>query len=219
MIDLKKDEENSRHSSDPTGLTMDALMRETQHVKELVLAKVACIEADVIRVDKTVSGLPEMQLKGLEHAKEIVLEKFNTVREQFRSVQVQFTERDVRVDQAAKDAASSVTLALSAQKEAVGEQNKSNALAIGKTETGFTKSIDQMSLVLSTNNAALDSKIVDIKARLDKLEGSVNGRTQVIQESHATTFNAANIIGMIVGLFGLVIAAITIMQHIVVHQP
>jgi hypothetical protein len=219
MIDLKKDEENSRRPSDPTGLTMDALMREAQHVRDLLLTKVECLAADMARVDKTVVDLPSSLNKDISHVREFLLEKFNTVDEQFRSVQTQFTERDRGVDQAATDSKVRVDAALSAQKEAVGEQNKSNALAIGKTETGFTKSIDQMSMVLSTNNAALDSKIVDIKARLDKLEGSVNGRTQIMQESHATTFNAANIIGMIVGLFGLVIAAITIMQHIVVHQP
>lgn len=215
MIDLKRDQDGMRPVPDPTVLTMEALLREVQHVRDLVLTKVECIAADVIRVDKTVAGMPEALRTDISHGKEILLEKFNTVDEQFRSVQTQFSERDVRVDQAAKDSKVAVDAALSAQKEAVGEQNKSNALAIGKTETGFTKSIDQMGQLLSTNNAALDGKIVDIKARLDKLEGAVNGRSEGMQERHASTFNAANIVGMALGVLGFVVAAIAIVtQHV-----
>jgi len=188
---------------DPTVLTMEALLREVQHVKDLLLTKVECMQADVLRMDKANAAMPEEWNKGILHVKEFMAEKLNTVQEQFRSVQTKFTDSKVAVD-----------VALSAQKEAAGEQNKSSALAIGKTETAFTKSIDEQAKLLASNNVALDGKIVDIKARIDKLEGSVNGKNEGRQESHATTFNAANIIGMIVGVVGLVIAAITVLAHV-----
>lgn len=90
--------------------------------------------------------------------------------EKFSSIATQFRERDTRTEQTAKDSKVAVDAALSAAKEAVGEQNKSNALAIAKSEAAFTKQIDQIGVIINTQAKGVDDKIDDLKSRLISLE-------------------------------------------------
>jgi hypothetical protein len=85
-----------------------------------------------------------------------------------------------------------VDAALQAAKEAVGEQNKSNALAIAKSEATFTKQIDQIGVLISTLQKGLDEKIDDLRAR------------QTVSESRKA--GAGDLWGIIVGVVGIVIA-------------
>jgi ribosome maturation protein Sdo1 len=91
--------------------------------------------------------------------------------ERFVSIQTQFAERDVRTEQAAGAVKIAVDAALQAQKEAVGEQNKSSALAIAKSETSTTKQIDQIGTLIQNNTKAFDDKISDVKDRVNRIEG------------------------------------------------
>jgi hypothetical protein len=215
MVDLKKDEEGSRPVPDPTVLTMEALLREVNHVKELVLAKVACIEADVIRVDKTTSDMPEAQRKDIAHVREFLVERFNTVQEQFRSVQTQFSERDTRVEYIGRDSKVAIDAALSAQEKSAGKQTESFSLSIDKSEKATAKSIDQLGEMVNSNFKALDDKISDTKERLTRLEGLGVGKLAELQNQRASNFNAANIVGMIMGGLGVIVAIVTIaMRHL-----
>jgi hypothetical protein len=72
-----------------------------------------------------------------------------------------------------------VDAALQAAKEAVGEQNKSNALAIAKSEATFTKQIDQIGVLISTMQKGIDDKIDDMKSRLQAIEGQKKGGSDV----------------------------------------
>src|SRR4030095_3859037 len=58
---------------------------------------------------------------------------------------------------------------------AVGEQNKSSALAIAKSEAATTKQIDQLSVLIQTMTKAFDDKISDLKDRFNRLEGHGTG--------------------------------------------
>ena len=88
--------------------------------------------------------------------------------EKLRRIDTQLAERDVERDKASKDVKSAVDAAFAAAKEAVGEQNKSNAAANSKMEASFAKQI-------STS----DDKIDDLKARLGSIEGRGEGRGSV----------------------------------------
>jgi hypothetical protein len=215
MIDLKRDEGGNRAATDPTFLTMEALLREVNHARELVLTKISCMEADVVRIDKTAAGLPEAQLKELLNVKDFLIEKFNTVQEQFRSVQTQFIERDERGLQTARDSKVAIDAALSAQEKAVGKQTDSFTLSINKSEAATAKSIDQLGEMVNSNFKALDDKISDAKERLTRLEGLGVGKLAELQNQRASNFNAANIIGMVAGAIGVVVAIITIaLRHL-----
>lgn len=95
--------------------------------------------------------------------------------EKFRSIQTQFAERDVRTEQAAGAVKIAVDAALQAQKEAAGEQNRSNTLAQTKSETATTKQIDQIGTLIQNNTKSFDDKINDVKDRVNRIEGSGEG--------------------------------------------
>lgn len=95
--------------------------------------------------------------------------------EKFASIAVQFAERDTRTEQTSRDSKVAVDAALQAAKEAVGEQNKSSALAIAKSETATTKQIDQIGSLISTTSNAFNDKVDDIKGRLTIIEGKALG--------------------------------------------
>ena len=141
--------------------------------------------------------------------------------EKFASIQNQFTERDTRTEQTSRDSKVAVDAALQAAKEAVGEQNKSNALAIAKSEAAFTKQIDQISTLIQTTVKGVDDKIDDIKTRLTLIEGNTVGRTENHQESQSNkqTSQSSNslILSVVFGIGGLVIGiggfVVAIMSH------
>lgn len=81
----------------------------------------------------------------------------------------------MRTEQSSKDSKVAVDAALQAAKEAVGEQNKSSALAIAKSETATTKQIDQLGILIQNNTKAFDDKISDLKDRLTRIEGMGQG--------------------------------------------
>ena len=95
--------------------------------------------------------------------------------ERFRGIETQFLERDKRTEQTTHDNKVAVDAAFAAAKEAVGEQNKSNAASITKSEATFTKQIDQTGTLLSAVAKATDEKIDDLKTRLTTIEGQKTG--------------------------------------------
>ena len=120
--------------------------------------------------------------------------------EKFKSIATQFTERDIRTEQTARDSKVAVDAALQAQKEAAGAQNESNAASISKSEAAFTKQIDQIGVIINTTTKGTDEKIEDIKTRITQIEGRATGR--------------GDSWGYIVGAGGIVIVIIAIFEFI-----
>jgi hypothetical protein len=98
-----------------------------------------------------------------------------------QTVNERFQLGDVQTDKAARDVKSAVDAAFAASKEAVSEQNKSNALAIAKSEGAFTKNMDQLADSVKSIVKNTDDKIGDLKDRLVAIEG----RTSVSDPSTA----------------------------------
>lgn len=93
-------------------------------------------------------------MAGQHALREIHEQKLNSLAdthaEKLNRIQTQFRERDVRTERSSKDSEVAVDAALQAAKEAVGEQNKSSALAIAKSEAATTKEIDQLGGLINT---------------------------------------------------------------------
>jgi hypothetical protein len=99
--------------------------------------------------------------------------------EKISGIKTQLADRDVQTEKASRDVKSAVDAAFAAAKEAVAEQNKSNALAIAKSEAGFTKQLDMLGEANKTNMRSVDDKINDMKERVTIIES----RTSVTDPS------------------------------------
>jgi hypothetical protein len=212
---------------DPTRLTTENLNREITSLRELLTsAQVSSREtietrldandkaieliqhgADRFpaRVDEKVTALRDLHEQRIQALIETLLEKFS-------SIQTQFRERDVRTEQSSKDSKVAVDAALQAAKEAVGEQNKSSALAIAKSETSTTKQIDQLATQIMLMTKGFDDKLNDVKDRLTRLEGvGVGERRSVIsqQGSNSNLIAIAGVVfGLLIGVAGIIFAVL-----------
>jgi len=204
---------DSRPNPDPTVLTTEQLERMKEVVFREILASREIVESKMSGI-KTVF---ETRLEGMDKAINLVqlqtdvfpakvqvevghLQKLH--QEKFDSIATQFRERDTRTEQTSRDAKIAVDAALQAAKEAVGEQNKSNALAIAKSEATFTKQIDQIGVLVSSMGKGFDDKVDDIKSRLTAIESQKKGAGDVWAIWFAAT-------GFAIGIGGVLVTAIS----------
>lgn len=120
--------------------------------------------------------------------------------ERFVRIDTLFTEGDKRTQQLSAANSLALAAALQAAKEAVGEQNRSSALAIAKSEAATAESIKQLQTLFQSANQATNEKVDDLKSRLDKGEGSTTGGREQRAEAHLSQ-------GMTVGL---IVACVTV---------
>ena len=195
--------------TDPTHLTTRQILREIGTLKEIVFAKIESSSAE----HALIQSVTKTRLDGMDKATVLLQDmadqlptaidaKITALREvhdeKFNSIKNQFTEMDVRTERSSKDNNVAVGAAFSAAKEAVGEQNKSSALAIAKSEAATGKQIEQLQQLTIKGMESLDEKINDVKERLTRLEGASEGKT-VADTSHHTSssFVVSAILGLI----------------------
>jgi hypothetical protein len=114
--------------------------------------------------------------------------------EKFTSIAKQFAERDTRTEQTSRDNKVAIDAALQAQKEAVA-----------KSEVGFTKQIDNILTLISTQQDGAKVQIDDLKNRV----GLIEGRSKGVGDSWGYVVGA---IGMALGVGSLIFAALRYAQ-------
>lgn len=187
---------------DPTVRAVEALEKAIANLKELMSEQINStrnvIEARLNGNDKAIELLQSSanKIQAMIGAEVSRLQELHE--EKFASIATQFKERDTRTEQAAKDSKVAIDAALQAQKEAVSEQNKSNAQAITKSEAFVTKQIDQITALISATAKATDDKIDDLKTRAQAIESRGKG----ISDSYGWL---VAFIGIIVGGGGLIV--------------
>ncbi len=124
--------------------------------------------------------------------------------EKFRSIQIQFLERDTRTDKMAEATSIAVGAALQAAKEAAGKQAEGFAELIKKIEATFTKQIDQIGELIRTQQKSADDKIDDLKSRVQAVESQKKGTSDTW--------------GYIIGILGLLIAAGAALAVVMKHS-
>jgi hypothetical protein len=207
---------------DPTVLTTQQLLRELTALKELVFTRLdgmdeatRLIQAQQVRVptevDRAVQNLREL-LESRFVAFELRFEERNVEKlydEKFHSIETQFKERDTRTEQTSKDSKVAVDAALQAAKEAVGEQNKSSALAIAKSEASTAKQIDQLQTLITTTSNNSDEKIADLKERLTRIEGMTGGSEAAKKNLHD---NSSVYIALAALVVAIIVGAVSVMR-------
>jgi cation transport regulator ChaB len=194
--------------TDPTALTTQQLFREIGTAREIGETLIYGINQNITTridgMDKAIELLqtstdrtPNMVSASIERLQELHEEKFE-------SITTQFKERDTRTEQTSRDSKVAVDAALQAAKEAVGEQNKSNALAIAKSEATFTKQIDQIGVLISTMQKGIDDKIDDIKTRLQAIESRKLGEGDMRR-------GMGDVVGYLIGGVGMIVAVVALL--------
>lgn len=246
-----RDRLNRTPEPDPTVLTTEQLLRAVRGETDLFNAKLVGLEKEFKATQESLSSMRadtrEAAKNAVECLKEVIEARMNAsdkaitliqdavdrspsvtevyakFSEKFESIQTQFEERDTRTEQTSRDSKVAVDAALQAAKEAVGEQNKSSALAIAKSEAATTKQIDQIQVLIATMQKGLDDKfgtlqkgmddkINDLKDRIGVIEkNGLNGITRI--ESHSKGLSDGW--GYIVGAGGVVVALIAIISLLV----
>ena len=153
---------------DPSLLTTQNVREGLANLKELISARLDAMDGATNLRLEMFKGLPEDIERRIAHLREVQDEKFHTIDNQFR-------ERDVRTTQASGAADDALKAALQAAKELVGAQGEASAAAAVKSETSFTKQIDQIGTIIQTLEKALDARITELKERIDRGEGSNSG--------------------------------------------
>ena len=154
---------------------------------------------------QAVEALKELQsvrIDGLEKEAEHLREQLSTeiahlarlMDEKFKGVADQFASNAV-----------ALAAALLAQKTSVNEQNISSAASVAKSDAAVTKQIDAIGALIDASGKSTDDKIDDLKSRVQSIEGHSKGSTDTW--------------AYIVGIGGLVIAAVTVIVMLNSHSP
>jgi methyl-accepting chemotaxis protein len=178
---------------DPTALTTASLLHEIATLKDLLSAQIGAMESGFKR--------------ELENVERIIRGVYD---EKFASINTQLRERDVRVTETARTSDAALQAALQAAKEAAGKQTDFFTTTISELKQAMTKQLDGLALLINNMANAFDGKVTDVKERIGVIEGSDRGTRSAVHDRQASTFNIANVIGVIIGILGVVIAVVTV---------
>jgi hypothetical protein len=115
----------------PPYLTTEELRRDVSALREILQARLDGMDRAAVVLSETVNRTPTAIQTAISHLKELHEERFD-------SIALQFRERDVRTEQAAKAGKEALDAALLSAKELVAQQNEANRGEAGKTEQNFT---------------------------------------------------------------------------------
>jgi len=118
---------------DPTVLTQrstdaakDELRREMQHIRQIMETRMDAADKALILVQSYLDKLPEIRTMEIAQLQSLVEQRFQTenqqfvtVAERFKSIEVQFVERDTRTEQISQGNEKAINAALAAAKEAL----------------------------------------------------------------------------------------------------
>jgi len=146
-------------------------------------------------LNETVTRVPTDVQREVQHLRELMFSSTGSLEKQvvekFSAIGQQFAERDVRTEQSSTAANQALNAALQAAKELVGAQGEASAAAAVKSETSFTKQIDQIGTIIQTLEKALDARITELKERIDRGEGNTSGARVQQDDSRAITAEGA----------------------------
>ncbi len=207
---LQNDSLVSTPRPDPTVLTTQQLFREIASVRDILETRQDGTDRAIGLLEAAFDRLPAVITAAVHVLQELHEEKF-------RSIEIQFKERDTRAEQTSRDSKVAVDAALSAQVKAVDAQNIANDRAIAKSEAGFTKQIDQIGTLIQATGKATDEKIDDVKERLNAMEIRANSfEARTTGKTEGISAVGVIIVSIVAGLAALVSVAtlaFNIMHH------
>ena len=165
----------------------------TDAAMEVLGERLSAMDRATSLLDETVNRVPTEVTKEVTHLRELT-------EEHFASIALQFKERDSRSEREARDSKIALDAALAAQKEAAGEQNKSNMLAIDKSEKATAETITKLAESVKAQNQSLSDKVDDLKERVNGTEGRAQGAGAYRTEARSNLTVVISVVAAIIAL-------------------
>jgi hypothetical protein len=191
--------------------------------------------------DKAVGALKDLlgaRIDGMDIATKLLADQVNMIPTEtdkritalrtilggeIHSVEAVAQEKFAAIDGTFGSNALALTAALAAQKEAAAEQNKSNTLAITKSEQATKETILANAAQTASQLASLVATIADLKDRLVRLEagGLATAVTRgELREGRAESREGINTRLIMLGVaVSVIIIVVNIVIAIVIHKP
>lgn len=187
---------------DPTGAVTDAIDRALLAERALVRSEFAVrderfrgIDVATAAFHSAITQVPTDTQREVAHVREIMAGALDAVAQRF-------AERDTRSEREARDNKVAVDAAFSAQKEAAAEQNKSNTLAITKSEQQTIEAITKLEQLFKTTIDGLGSQISDLKERVSRTESLKQGG----KDATAGLYALAGFVAVVLSIIATVVA-------------
>lgn len=165
---------NPPSGGDPSELTTNLILREVNHIRELLEARVAAIENAIIVAHGDLVRVPTEVDKQISNLRAQMEEKFNVV--------------NCKVEAAEK---------------ATNKQDETFTHAIDKSESATSKQIDSLGDTLKTEVSGLRVQIDDVKQRLTKIEGMNLGARETATVTRTGNSFIVAVIGVVLSALAL----------------
>ena len=196
----------ARPVPDPTILTTEQLLQAIAAERDFVNGQLDVLRERLAGIDVATELRVGTGTAVTAATDEKIGHLASLMEERFASIAIQFKERDTRSERESRDNKVAVDAAFAAQKEAASEQNKSNTLAIDKSEKATAETLNKQADLFKSATDALSDKIDDLRQGLAEIRLMVNGVTQSHvggQEQRAGIYAAA---GFVISLIFVAIA-------------
>lgn len=188
---------------------------------ELLAATVGRVPSDT---DKQVNALRELlgaRIDGMDIATKLLAAQVDTfpsdldravgaatevIQSQIRNVQDVANEKFLAIDGTFASNALALTAALAAQKEAAAEQNKSNTLAITKSEQATKETISANAAQTATGLTSLSNTFADIKERVVRLESMGVGASAQRSERRLDMGQVIAVLAVVAAIVAIIIS-------------
>lgn len=161
---------------------------------KLLAGNVSSIAADIDKAAQALKGIIDTRLAGMDEATKLlasnvdkvpyaILQEAGNLKAlllgKIEDVSHTSDEKFKAVDALFASNALALTAALAAQEKAVAEQNKSNTLAITKSEVSTKETIAANAAQTQTGQRSLEQTLADLKERVVRIESSGVGAASV----------------------------------------
>jgi len=178
----------------------------TDRVTKQLLQEIGALRREV---GIQIKNLEEVSDSRFDSQEKINIEKFDSVKTQFKMVEQQ------RIEQK-EDTKAAVDAALAAQKEAAREQTISSEKSINKSEASTKEQLGQLATNFATELKGVVDKLNDISDRIGRIEAVKQGGMEARQVQDRSSDKTWQIVA---AMGGLILVVLGILTFVIANLP
>jgi hypothetical protein len=178
-----------RSSHDPSALTTERLAHEICTLKELLEAKIRCLQEELCECNEDLRALRAEMTKEVEAKIQFLKELHQTTIASLKELH----------NAAIHDTQQNATILTGVIQT-----------AINKSEASYTKQFDAVNMNISAQNQANTERINDIKERMDRNEGESGGKKETVTNTRVNMNLMMILIGTVIAFFAMAIGGVAL---------